>query len=162
MKVGWVRRAHGIKGAVIVRVLDDEQIQFTPDRVLGTDHAGYPELTVVAGHPHQDGMLVTFAEIPDRNEAENVRGTSLFIAADERRPLGEDEYRSEQLIGLEVVDAAGEKLGSIADLVVGSGQDRLVVATPSGERDIPFVGAIVTRIDLDAGHVIVDPPDGLF
>lgn len=163
MKIGWVRRAHGIKGAVIVRVLDEEQGQFRADRVLTTDNAGYPELTVVAANPHRDGMLVSFSEISDRNEAETVRGTSLLIDPGERRALDDDEYRAEQLIGLEVVDVGGERLGSIADLVSGLAQDRLVVATPSGERrEVPFVAAIVTSVDVERQRVVIDPPEGLF
>jgi 16S rRNA processing protein RimM len=160
VKVGYVRRAHGVRGAVIVRVLGDETGQYVPDRALATDHAAYPIVTVDSAAPHKDGMLVSFRQLADRNQAEQLRGTSLFIDASERRVLDEDEYWPEQLIGLAVMDGGGERLGVVTGSVPGA-QDRLVVTTADGEREVPFVAAIVVAIDLDAGFLVVDPPAGL-
>ena len=160
IRVGYVRRAHGIRGAVIVRVLGDELGQFTDGHRLATDSRRHPELEVVSAAPHKDGLLVVFEQIPDRNQAEELRGTTLFIAAAERRPLDDDEYWPEQLVGLQVVDVDGVRLGLVTDVLSGP-QDRLVVTTDQGERQVPFVAAIVTSVDLAAGVIVVDPPAGL-
>lgn len=64
-------------------------------------------------------------------------------------------------MGLRVV-RAGVELGVIVRVDEFPGQDLLVVETPSGEVLVPFVKAIVTSVDLDAGTVTVDPPGGLF
>jgi 16S rRNA processing protein RimM len=162
VKIGYIRRAHGIKGGVIVRVLGDETDQFVPGRVLFADHRRLPEIVIVSARPHKDGLLVTVESIVDRNQAEDLRGTSLYIDAEERRHLEDDEYWPEQLIGLNVVTTGGEPLGEVRDMVVGSAQDRLVIDTPDGDREVPFVSAIVVSVDLERGRIVVDPPIGLF
>jgi 16S rRNA processing protein RimM len=160
VEVGYVSRAHGVKGSVIVRVIGDEAGQFTPDRLLGTDRPTLPGLTVLAAHPHKDGLLVTFAEITDRNRAEELKGTLLLIGAAERRTLDDDEYWPDQLIGLAVVTGDGLRVGEVTDVITGP-QDRLVVSTHDGDREVPFVRAIVTDVELGSGFVVIDPPDGL-
>lgn len=162
VKVGYIRRAHGIKGAVIVRIFGDEFDQYRTGRVLLSDHPGQMELTVAAAHPHRDGWLVTFEELSTRNEAEEVRGTSLFIDIAERRDLDEDEYWPEQLVGMQVADLAGHQLGVVEDLILGDAQDRLVVTAGDTRVEVPFVRAIVTAISLTEGIVTLDPPGGLF
>lgn len=162
VKVGYVRRAHGIRGATIVQVLGDESDQFSDGTVLWTDDANHPALAVVAAHPHKEGWLVSFADVTSRNAAEELRGTSLFIDAGDRRTLEEDEFWPEQLIGLVVTDLAGNELGVVEDLIAGSAQDRLVVATGDAHVEVPFVRAIVTEVLLTERVVTVDPPQGLF
>lgn len=159
-KVGYIRRAHGIRGAVVIRVVDDELGRMTPGSVLLTDNKKYPEVTLLTVQPHPDGLLVAIEGVDDRNAAEDLRGASLLVA--ERRELDPDEFWPDQLIGLVVVSPAGGRLGVVADLVAGSAQDRLVVATDDGQAEVPFVAALVLSIDLDAGQIVVDPPQGLF
>lgn len=145
-----------------MRVLRDETDQFVIDRVLHTDHERLSEVVVLSARPHKDGLLVTVESIVDRNQAEDLRGTSLYIDAEERRHLEDDEYWPEQLIGLKAVTTGGEWLGEVRDLVAGSAQDRLVIDTPDGDREVPFVAAIVVSVDLDGGCIVIDPPVGLF
>ncbi len=161
IKVGYVRRAHGIRGAVIVRVLGDEVEQFGVGCNLATDSEKHPELTVVSAHPHREGLLVAFEGVTDRNESETLRGASFLIALEDRRSLDDDEFWPEQLIGLQVVDPAGVRLGVIAELVSGGPQDRLMVETEQGIFAVPFVAAIVRSVDIAAGLAVVDAPAGL-
>jgi 16S rRNA processing protein RimM len=162
VKIGYIRRAHGIRGGVIVRVLGDETDQFMPGRVLLADHGRLPEVIIVSARPHKDGLLATVESIVDRNQAEDLVGTSLYIDAEDRRHLEDDEYWPEQLVGLNAVTTEGETLGEVRDIVAGSAQDRLVIDTPDGDREVPFVSAIVVSVDLDGGSVVIDPPAGLF
>lgn len=162
VKVGYVRRAHGVRGAVIVRVLGDEFDHFSTGRTLLTDDPHYPALTVVAAHPHKDGWLVTFEQVSTRDIAEELRGTSFLIDAEDRRQLDDDEFWPEQLVGLAVVDGDGRHLGVVTGLVGGSAQDRLVVTSGDVVTEVPFVRAIVTAVSPADGVVKVDPPRGLF
>jgi 16S rRNA processing protein RimM len=41
-------------------------------------------------------------------------------------------------------------------------QDLLIVNTGDSEVLVPFVKAIVTRVDIEAGTMDIDPPIGLF
>lgn len=161
VKIGYVRRAHGIKGAVVVRVLGEEFDRFSAGSVLSSDNSRFASLSVLSAQPHRDGLLVVFEEVSDRNESETLRGTSFLISADERRDLDSDEFWPEQLVGLRVVDPTGGQIGGVVDLVVGAAQDRLVITTPSGTFEVPFVSAIVTSVDIEGGVVVIDAPEGL-
>jgi 16S rRNA processing protein RimM len=79
----------------------------------------------------------------------------------------EDEYYDTQLIGLEAQLEDGTLLGTIGDVLHLPGGDVLAVERPTRLRGkdaellVPFVKAIVPVVDLEAGHVVVDPPPGL-
>lgn len=107
------------------------------------------------------GYQIAFEGIDDRETAEAVRG--LDVAVTERRRLGEGEYWPEDLIGLAVVEADGRVVGVVAEVVLGPGQDRLRIEREEGAPafEVPFVDALVPRVDLEAGEVEIDPIPGL-
>ncbi|GAA3135611.1 hypothetical protein GCM10020001_067820 [Nonomuraea salmonea] len=107
-------------------------------------------------------LLVAFEGVHDRDAAEELRGTMLVIdSADVTPPDDPDEFHDHQLIGLAVQTVAGEPVGEVED-VLHHGQDLLVVRR-KGQDDalIPFVKALVPEVDLEAGRLVVDPPEGL-
>jgi 16S rRNA processing protein RimM len=159
--VGYVRRAHGVEGAVLVRATTDDPDRFVAGAVFSTDSPTDPVVTVVRVRAHRDGLLLDFAGIEDRTRAEQLRGRSIFITSDQRRELETDEYWPEDLVGLRVVDQTGKDLGKVDAVIAGSAQDRLAVAGPGGRFEIPFVAALVPEVDVPAGFVLVDPPEGL-
>ncbi len=161
--VGYVRRAHGINGAVVVRPLTDDPVgRWLPGAELASD--GNPPITYVVSQvgPHKDGILVRFEGVTDRDTAEALRGTSFTIAADDRRELDAEEFWPDDLVGCTVVDEAGESLGTVESVEFGAAQDRLSVRTPNGVVEVPFVDAIVPTVDLDARTIVMTPPAGLF
>lgn len=116
-------------------------------------------LTVAAARPHKDHLLVLFEEIGDRTAAEPLRNMELWIEAADRPPLEQDEFWASDLIGREVRNSSGHRLGEVTNVLGSTVQDRLVVTTPNGVAEIPFVVDIVTEVFDD--YLIVDPPEGL-
>ena len=103
-KVGYVRRAHGIKGDVLVRPLTDAPSErYEVGAALQTDETPPRDLVIRAVRPHNDGLLITFDEVADRNGAEAMRGVSFTIALSDRRPLDADEFWEEDLLGLDAI-----------------------------------------------------------
>jgi 16S rRNA processing protein RimM len=163
--VGQIARAHGIKGEVTVAVrTDDPDVRFVPGTTLATEPPDRGPLTVAAIRWHSGRLLVTFEGVRDRNGAEDLRGTVLVLdSAEIPAPDDPDEFYDHQLIGLAVVTAAGDAVGEVTD-VLHHGQDLLVVRRkPAVGTDtlIPFVGAIVTDVDVAGGRLVIDPPPGL-
>jgi 16S rRNA processing protein RimM len=78
-----------------------------------------------------------------------------------RRVLGKDEFWPDDLIGLAVQFDSGVKVGVVTDVITGGAQDRLVVSTDSGDREVPFVHDLVPAVDLTAGTVTVSSLPGL-
>ena len=105
--------------------------------------------------------VVTFEGVDSREHAEALRGRSLYIAADARRPLAEDEFWPDQMIGLAVVDPTGAPVGMISDVETGLSQDRIIVENSAGTFIVPLVAALVLEVDVLGRRVVVDLPPGL-
>ena len=104
--------------------------------------------------------MVTFNGIEERTQAEALRGSELFIPADQRRPLGEHEFWPDDLVGLSVITIEGTRLGTITAVETGLSQDRLTVDTSRGAIIVPLVNALVPTVDIAGKQVIVELPPG--
>ena len=161
--VGYVRRAHGLRGDVLLRPLSDDPDRFVVGATFLTDETPPRALDIVEVRPHSEGILLRLRQIGSRNAAEALRGVTFTIDPDERRELDKDEFWPEDLEGLTAQDAAGVPLGEVTSVITGAAQDRLAVTTPDGRVvEVPFVAAIVTEVDVAGGVVRMDPPPGLF
>ena len=158
--VGTIGRAHGLRGEVVVHVRTDE-----PDRRFAVGAALTVDgrsRSVAAARWHSGTLLVRLDGVGDRTGAEALRGKELWVrvAADEA-PAEEGEFWDRQLIGLTVLDVAGDVAGTIAEVLHLPAHDTLLVRTPGGERMVPFVAALVPVVDLEAGHVRLADVGGL-
>src|SRR5260221_11716569 len=137
--VGRVGRGRGIRGELTVQVhTDDPDLRFAAGSVLATQPAARGPLTVAASRWHSGRLLVRFAGYADRSQAEELRGTLLFIDSAEVGPAADpEEFHDHELIGLDVLTVAGEPVGVVTD-VLHHGQDLLVVQPqerqPPGEN----------------------------
>lgn len=120
-------------------------------------------MTVLSSRSHQpDRLLVAFEDVGGRTEAEALRGQRIFAPAGDVAPLPEGEYWESDLIGLEVVDGSGARLGVVTQVLGRAVQDLWEVASPAGLVLVPAVPAIVREVDLAGRRVVLDPPEGLF
>lgn len=160
--VGIIGRAHGIRGDVGIDLRTDEpERRFGPGTRLRVEGGGR-SLTVAQTRDHSGRLLARFEECSDRTTAESLRGAVLVVDVDaDERPADAEEYYDRQLTGLRVLDAAGDEVGSIADIIHLPEQDLLEVRTPSGNRLVPFVRALVPMVDLAAGIVQLANVPGL-
>ena len=164
--VGRVGRPHGIRGELTVHVhTDDPDLRFAAGSVLATDPAARGPLTVSSSRWHSGRLLVMCAGYEERSRAEDLRGTLLVMdSADVAATADPDEFHDYELVGLDVLTVAGEPVGVVTD-VLHQGQDMLVIQpAPGPARDpilVPFVAAIVPEVDVKAGRLVIDPPDGL-
>jgi len=143
--VGRVGRAHGLDGAFFVEQPSNDPRWFkTGSRLF----VGDAELEVVIARRGSGGRPVI------RLEREVARGMPLEVPLEALPPTGEGEYYTFQLVGLEVVEEGGRRLGRVATVEPGVANDAL--ALDSGQL-LPLVEACVRDIDLEAGRIIVAP-----
>jgi len=160
--VGRIGRAHGLAGELYVRPESDTPDRFRSGAVFLTDEVPPRQLVVRASRRHQEKLLVLFADISDRTEAESLRGVGLTIGSAERRALDEDEYWPDQLIGLMVRDLGGEPVGKVSGVETGGPQDRLIVQAADGRQAlVPFVRELVPEVNVLEGSIVVDFIEGL-
>ena len=164
--VGRVVKPHGIRGELVVDVrTDSPEERFVPGAVLATrarDGAS-GTVTIAAARPHTGRLLVTFEGVAGRDAAEAMRGLLLVVDAADLAPSDDpEEFYDHELEGLEVVDVQGNRIGVVAEVLHTAGSDLLSVRRPDGgEALVPFVADIVPTVDVAAGRVVVDPPEGL-
>jgi len=169
MLVGRVRNAHGIRGGLAVESLTDAPAEvFAAGRrvFLGTttgdpDPAGRA-LTVTGSRPHGAGLVVHFAEIASRDDAERWRGSYLLVPADELAPPAEGEVYVHELVGMSVSLASGDPVGTVSE-VYELPQGLVLEVRHDGRSSLlPFREEFVRSVDRAARRIIATPPEGLF
>ena len=156
IEIGGIARAHGIIGEIVI-VTHDPDSTLLEDLeaiwVYGTRYA------ISAARHTQRGWLVVLEGITTRNQAETFRGKPVEVDR-EAIPLEEGEFLLDDLIGCEVVLADGRPWGKVVEIELAY-QDRLVIHDGGVERQLPFVPECIVSVDVAAGKVVVDPPEGI-
>ena len=166
--VGHLSKPHGTRGEVFVLPLTDhaDNVFVSGSRVLFSTEGRRPDEGVDAFRmesvrPYRRGFLVVFDTVQDRRAAELLRGGYLLIPFEEVAPLADGELFHHQLLGMTVVTAGGEEVGTVREIYPLFPVDLLDVTGPGGDRLIPFTRAIVVEWSLDERRLVIDPPPGL-
>jgi len=117
-------------------------------------------LRVREAKDHSDSVVACSEDIPDRAAAESLKGARIFVPRSSFPTPEEGEYYWVDLIGLQVVNREGVRLGEVRDLLATGPQTVLVLqAQEDGktvDRMIPFVSAFVDKVDTAARCITVD------
>jgi len=169
--VGRVRRAHGVRGAVLVESLSDNPARFAAGSHmwLREDLEAVPPsppdpadaLVVTQSQEHSGSMMVWFEGVADRDAADRLRGADLVVPTAEVPPPADGEWYEFQLVGCRVHDAAEGDLGTVSALVEDGGGLLLIVEDGLRRLPIPFVRDFLVEVDLEAQRIDVDLPPGL-
>jgi 16S rRNA processing protein RimM len=161
--VGRIGPPRGVHGEVVVAPFTDQPDErFASGAVLQAEPSEAGPLIVESSRWQGKRLVVRFAGVADRAAAAALRGTDLLIAAADRPDLDDpDDFYDTDLIGLAASTVDGRALGPVRDVVHAPAADYLVVEVDGQERLVPFLAAMVPSVDLAAGTVLVDPPEGL-
>jgi 16S rRNA processing protein RimM len=140
--VGRVGRPHGLDGSFVVERPSENETLFETGASL---YAGGEQVTVAA-RKRSGGRLVVKLDRPV------PRGAELAVPRSQLPEPEPDSYYVFQLVGLEVVEEGGRRLGAIEDVTPGVAND--VLQLDSGLA-LPMHEECVREIDLDAGRVVV-------
>jgi 16S rRNA processing protein RimM len=162
--VGRIVKAHGTAGEVLVEVLSDAPDRFAPGARLeaGDLDGKRRSLRVHKSRVDRGKLLVSFQGLKTRDDAASVRGSLLSISAADVAPPPEGTFYEWQIVGLDVVDENGERLGSLVRVDERAGNDLWVVDTGHGEAMVPAVEEFIVSVDLDEKRIVVRVIPGLF
>ena len=109
----------------------------------------------------QSGTVVAAAkEVPDRDAADRLAGSRIFVSRSQFPDAGEGEYYWVDLIGLDVFNRDAYCLGRVTGLIETGVHDVLKVVEVVGdaprERLIPFVPVYIDEADLPRRRIAVD------
>ena len=159
--VGVIVAAHGIKGEVKVKSFTEDAAKLASYGPL-LDETGVPrfELTVTA--VTKGTVIVAIQGVNNRNAAEALKGTKLFVSRDALPELAQEEFYHADLIGLTAELGDGTELGTVTAVHnFGAGDVIEVKRKNGGTLDIPFTDKVVPVVDIEAGRIVIEPPAGL-
>lgn len=160
--VGAIAGAYGVRGEVRIKSFcaQPEDIEaYSP--LTGEDGQRF-DLALLG--PIKNGFSARIAQVATKEEADALKGMALYARRDQLPTLPDDEFYHADLIGLTVTDTGGNPLGTVKAVLNHGADDLLEVTQPGSSATvlIPFTRAIVPTVDLVAGRIVADPPEGLF
>jgi 16S rRNA processing protein RimM len=159
--MGRIAAPHGVRGAIKVQPHSAD-----PGALLGhpqwwvrrrVGSADWMPYRVLAGRQHAGVLVAELSGIESREAAGALRGADVGVPREALPPPGNDEYYRTDLIGMAVVNRAGQTLGEVIEFIDTGAHPILRVATGGGsERLIPWAGPYIDRVDVDARRIDVD------
>lgn len=160
--LGKIVGAYGVQGWVRVHPFADDPAAWGRMKSWWLGREDVPadtwrEVGVHRCRTQGDALVAQLDGVADRNAAEALKGVLLGAPREALPATGEDEYYWADLVGLEVVNGRGESLGRVRELIESGASDVLVVVSGDGtERLLPFVDAVVRKVDIGAGRIGVE------
>jgi len=167
-----VARPHGVRGELRLRpfngdsdlLLDLEEVLLRLAEGNGTPGRARERVVTVEGARRaNDAILMKLCGVDDRTQAEALRRAVVCAKRGDFPPLEDDEFYVCDVEGARVVVDGGEELGQVIELKSYPTIDVLVVTAKDGGRpwEVPLVEAVVRRVDVGAGVVILATLEGV-
>lgn len=162
--IGRVVKEWGLHGAVLVKPLTFSPERFRDLREVAVVQAGrsagperplWKEVRFLSAR--RGSVVITFSDCHTPEGAKVYRGALLQTRASESPPLPEGFYYHHQIIGLTVVSAEGDLLGTVEEIIETGTNDVYVVRGEGAEYLIPALKGVVKEIDLERATMTVVP-----
>ncbi|MBI5581029.1 MAG: 16S rRNA processing protein RimM [Deltaproteobacteria bacterium] len=161
--IGQIVGVHGMGGNLKLRSYAESEDIFAPGRLLlaarGDGTEKIYEVNWVQAHGRT--MLLSLKGVADRRQAEDLVGWDLFIEKAMLPELDPGTYYWDDLIGMDVYDGNGVRLGRLESIFRTGSNDVYVVADAGRELLVPAIASVVTAVDLTARRIDVNLPEGL-
>ena len=155
-----VAAAHGLRGVLKLRCFTDQPEDVAAYGPVFDQNGRRLELEVIG--PAPGGVLARAQGIDDRNAAEALRGTELFVSRSALPDPAPDEFYYSDLEGLEALRPDGSRFGVVQGVAnFGAGDVIDVLADDGRQISLPFTREIVPSIDLERRRLVVQAPDEL-
>ena len=161
--VGAIAGAFGVKGEVRLKSFTSNPTDIASYAPLLTEGEDKSFDVVITGQL-KNGLAVRLSGIVNKENADQLKGTKLFVPRDRFPLLPDDEFYYSDLVGMIVYDTGGNKIGIVHAVVNHGAGDLLEI---NGEKlktsvIIPFTKEAVPTVDIEARRIVTDPPNGLF
>ncbi|MBX3050402.1 MAG: 16S rRNA processing protein RimM [Caldilineaceae bacterium] len=165
MAIGRIVGMHGLNGEMRVELHTDFAERFAVGETILLGQALLPRI-IRGSREHKGMILLTLAEVTDRDGAEALRDEWLFIPDDAAMELPAGEYWVHDIIGLAVVDETGQAIGRVADVIQTGANDVYILTPAEGvnrgkELLIPAIANVVQAVDIASGTMTIHLVPGL-
>lgn len=160
--VGAIAGSFGVKGEVRLKSFCADPDDIASYGPLFTENGAH-SYKVTLTRPVANGVGARLSGVTTKEQADALKGTSLYVSREKLPSLGDDEFYHADLIGLEVRDTGGAAMGRVIAVHNHGATDLLEVGGPALKEPllIPFTRVIVPTVDLASGRIVADLPEGL-
>ncbi len=158
--IGAIAGAFGVAGEVRLKSFCAEPTDIAAYGPLTTED-GSRTFHITLTRPVAGGLGARIQGIATKEEADALRGTSLFVHRDRLPSLPDDEFYHADLIGLQAFDTGALLVGTVT-AIHNHGAGDIIEISPPGHKSavlLPFSKTIVPNVDIGAGRLIVDLPE---
>ena len=161
LPIGKVIKAHGLRGHLKVLPYGETFSTLSAEEKITANLPDGSSLTLTVAEisPHQKTFLLISREIGTVEEAHRLVGAELCVPESRLPPTAPDEFYWYQLIGLEVVNTEGQKLGTLEEIIETGSNDVYVVRRGREEILVPAIEEVVWDVDLQRRLMTVDLPE---
>ncbi len=156
--VGAIAGAFGVRGEVRLKSFCAQAEDIATYGPLATED-GRRSFAVRLTRPVNGGLGARLSGVETKEQADALKGTTLWADRAALPSLPDDEFYHADLIGLEAVDTGGASLGRVRAVHDHGAGDILEIYGPAGVLLVPFTRAAVPTVDLAAGRIVADPPE---
>lgn len=156
--VGAIAGAFGVQGEVRLKSFCTEPADIATYGPLWSED-GTREFGVKLTRPVNGGLGARLSGVATKEQADALKGVTLWADRDALPSLPDDEFYHADLIGLDVLDPGGVSLGKVRAIYDHGAGDILEVLGTKGILLIPFTRDAVPTVDLTARRIIADPPE---
>lgn len=156
--IAVITGAHGVHGNLRLKTFSQDPLAILKYKTVCTESGDVHKIKNARVHKGET-IIIKFEEITDRNLAEAMQGTKLYIQRSELPDLEEEEFYHADLIGLKVRSLEGEFLGTVAALYNFGAGDLLEIMLDKTSKlfIVPFTKACVPEVNVKEKFVLVDP-----
>lgn len=158
VRVGVIAGVHGVRGAVRIKSFTEEPADigfYSPVE----NEAGSVKFRLKVTGEVKGLVIATLDGVADRDAAEALKGTELWVARERLPRLAEDEFLYSDLIGLVAEGVDGKRLGTVKAVAdYGAGDVLDIRLEPKGDMMVPFTKDSVPEVDVPGGRLVVIPP----
>jgi len=163
-RIGVITTTHGLKGQVKVYPTTDDPEKFETLKTCYLKGAkGEMKPLTITGCSYFKGLVILgFEEIQTIDDAIPLRQKELYCDRENAVPLEEGEYYLADIIGCEVFDEDGNKLGVMEDYLETAAQDVYKIRRDNGKEFlVPAVDAFIKEVDVAGGRMVIHVIPGM-
>jgi 16S rRNA processing protein RimM len=147
LAVGFLRRAHGLHGEMVMDLHTDFPERLREGRTLfiGSEHR---QMTLLGARPHAKGTLVRLKGVETPEEASKLRNQWVYVRRTDLPGLPEGQLYQHELLGFQVVDEEGQTLGELVE-ILETGANKVYVVRDEAAKELllPAIPAVVLELD---------------
>jgi len=162
IQVGKIINTQGIKGEVKIYPLTDDISRFDE---LEKVYIGEEKVLVYIekNWSKKEFVILKFVGYDDINEVLKFKNEYLYIEEKDKIKLEEDSYFIFDIVGCNVLDIKGNRIGIVTQVITNTGNDIYIIKSEDNSKNylVPAVKQFIKKVDIENKEIIIEPIEGL-